>query len=60
MEDVVSPCAIEGCPMPTENEVGVASLGYYTKEASGTYLILLVPDEDDPRNTYEIRMTVQN
>lgn len=60
MDDVVAPCAIEGCPMPTESEVGVSSLGYYTKEASGTYLILLVPDADDPTNTYEIRMTVQN
>jgi len=60
LDDVVAPCALEGCPMPTESEVGVASLGYFTEEASGTYLVLLVPDEDDPSNTYEIRMTVQN
>ena len=60
LDDVVAPCALEGCPMPTESEVGVASLGYFAEEASGTYLVLLVPDEDDPRNTYEIRMTVQN
>jgi len=60
LDDVVAPCALEGCPMPTESEVGVASLGYFAEEASGTYLVLLVPDEDDPSNTYEIRMTVQN
>jgi|TARA_R110002051_G_scaffold132571_4_gene206177 hypothetical protein len=60
LDDVVAPCALEGCPMPTESEVGVASLGYFTEEASGTYLVLLVPDEDHPSNTYEIRMTVQN
>ncbi len=46
--------------MPTESEVGVASLGYETKEASGTYIVLLVPDENDPSSTYEIRMTVTN
>lgn len=60
LEDVVAPCALEGCPMPTESEVGVASLGYETKEASGTYIVLLVPDENDPSSTYEIRMTVTN
>ena len=59
LENVVSPCQIEGCPMPTETEVGVSSLGYYTEEASGTYLILLVPDESDPSTTFEIRLTVQ-
>jgi hypothetical protein len=58
-KNVVAPCEIEGCPMPTETEVGVASLGYYTTEASGTYLILLVPDETDPSTTFEIRLTVQ-
>jgi hypothetical protein len=60
MENVVSPCQMEGCPMPLESEVGVGSLGYFTKEASGTYLILLVPNEADPDTTYEIRMTVKN
>ena len=60
MEDVVSPCPIEGCPMPLQSEVGVGSLGYYTIEGSGTYLILLVPDESDPSTTFEIRMTIKN
>lgn len=60
MEDVVSPCDIENCPMPTETEVGVASLAYESREASGTYIVLLVPDEKDPSSTYEIRLTVRN
>ena len=60
MEDVVSPCPIEDCPMPLQSEVGVGSLGYYTIEGSGTYLILLVPDESDPSTTFEIRMTIKN
>ena len=60
MEDVVSPCPIEGCPMPLQSEVGVGSLGYYTDEASGTYLILLAPDDNDPGTTFEIRMTIKN
>ena len=59
-EDVVNPCPIEDCPMPLQSEVGVGSLGYYTTEASGTYLILLVPDETDPSTTFEIRMTIRN
>ena len=60
MKDVVNPCNIEDCPMPLQTEVGVGSLGYYTEEASGTYLILLVPDGNDPPTTFEIRMTIKN
>ena len=60
IEDVVSPCETENCPMPTETEVGVASLAYESREASGTYIVLLVPDEKDPSSTYEIRLTVRN
>ncbi len=60
MKDVVNPCNIEDCPMPLQTEVGVGSLGYYTEEASGTYLILLVPDGSDPPTTFEIRMTIKN
>lgn len=59
-EDVVNPCSLEDCPMPLQTEVGVGSLGYYTEEASGTYLILLVPDDNDPGTTFEIRMTIKN
>jgi hypothetical protein len=58
MEDVVNPCPIKDCPMPLQSEVGVGSLGYYTDEGSGTYLILLVPD--DTGTTFEIRMTIKN
>lgn len=58
--DAVGPCQIEGCPIPTQSQVGVGSLGYFSVEGSGTYLILLVPDEKDPDATFEIRMTIKN